>query len=159
MVFQNKINLNPSQGWNGDFASVNSRVSLLSKDGTFQVGETSITAGSFVWIDEQQSLVSNQGTGSPVGFVGRELTETSMDGMRQNNTIFPPVAMVTIFSKGEFLIILPETIDAIKQGDPVFVTTETGKIVASSNKSSVTTNYKYAENTKGGDLVKISAWI
>ena len=47
----------------------------------------------------------------------------------------------------------------VQQGEMVYASKETGKIVVSDDKNAVATNYKYAENAKGGDIVKISAWI
>lgn len=159
MSFQNKINLSPAQGWHGDFSSTNPRISLLGKDGAFQVGPAGIGAGSFVWVDEQHGIVLNTGSNSPAGFVARELANSTMPVSYEHTMIIPAGTMVTVFTKGEFIIELPVTISAVKQGEDIFVSTETGEIVTADSKNAVTTNYKYAENAKGGDLVKISAWI
>lgn len=159
MSFQNKINLSPAQGWHGDFASTNPRVSFLGGDGHFQVGNDGIQAGSFVWVNAQDGTVTNTGTNSPDGFVARELTGVSMMGAQENNMTILAGTMVTVFSKGEFKVELSANMSAIQKGDAVFVSSKTGAIVASDDKSAVTTNYKYAENGKGGDLVQISAWI
>lgn len=159
MSFQNKINLTPAQGWHGDFASTNPRVSLLGKDGSYQVGVSGIQAGSFVWVSELDGTVSNTGSNSPTGFVGRELTGVTLPGSYDNTMVILPGTMVTIYEKGEFLIELPQTVDAVQRGGEVYASLKSGGILASGDKDSVVTNYKYAENAKGGDLVKISAWI
>lgn len=159
MSFQNKVNLTPAQGWHGDFASVNPRVSLLGKDGTFQVGATAIEAGSFVWTDEREGLIGNKGNASPIGFVGREWAGINLPDAREGNMEISPGTMVTVFSKGEFIIELPEMMSQVQQGEMVYASKETGKVVVSDDKNAVATNYKYAENAKGGDIVKISAWI
>lgn len=159
MSFQSKINLSPAQGWHGDFASTNPRVSLLGNNGSFQVGPAGIRAGSFVWVSEQDGTISNTGNDSPDGFVGRELTGVTMPGFHENNMVILAGAMVTVFEKGEFKIELATDMDDVKHGDAVYVSPQTGEVVASGDKSAVATNYKYAEDGKGGDLVKISAWI
>lgn len=159
MSFQSKINLDLARGWHGDFASANPRISLLGKDGGFQVGPTGIGAGSFVWISPLDGTVCNVGKNSPDGFVARELYNSSMPGTIENTIIITPGSTVTVYEKGEFLVELAADMGAVNRNDVVHVSSTTGNIVASTDKNAVTTGYKYAENAKGGDLVKISAWI
>lgn len=163
MGFQNKINLKPAIGWHGDFASVNPRVSLLSNDenqnGAYQVGDGGVKAGSFVWVDAGGVTVSNSGSGSPDGFVGREMTGITVQYLQENSMAIPKGFMVTVYERGEFYVELPVTFDSVTRKAVVYVSSKTGDVIASTDPDAVATNYKYAGNAQGGDLVKISAWI
>lgn len=156
MTFQNKVNLEPAKGWHGDFASTNVRVSLLG-EGAFQVGADGIQAGSFVWVEEETKTVVNVGKGSPVGFVGRELTGVPAHYLEESSLNIPAGFMVTVYEKGEFLVTLPANISEVNRGDVVSVDVKTGAITTSEN--GVATTYNYVTSAKCGDLVAISAWI
>ncbi|MDI2091674.1 structural cement protein Gp24 [Commensalibacter oyaizuii] len=157
MSFQSKVNLVPAKGWHGDFASTNVRVSLLN-NGYYQAGEEGILAGSFVWVDEETNTVSNKGTGSPDGFVARELTGIPGQYLEEHSMKIPSGFMVSVFEKGEFLIMLPKEVSEVKRGDVVNVSTSTGAVSLGGSKS-VQTAYKYVASAKSGEIVAISAWI
>lgn len=159
MPFQSNINMSQPQGWHGDFATINSRVTAYGTDGAYQAGSKGINAGSFVWVDDTDLIAQNSGSGAPAGFVGRDLSGLITQYINEHSSLIPEGFMVTIYEKGEFLVVLPAEISAIKRGDVVYTDTATGQVTISDSKTAVETTYKYAASAKGGEMVAISSWI
>lgn len=176
MTFQKKVSLGPAKGWEGDFASTNVRVSFLGdpqseevtvvdreiqagftlKSAYYQAGVGGVRAGSFVWVDEATKTIMNTGEGSPAGFVGRELTGVPASYLEEASSQIPAGFMVTVYSKGEFLVNVPDDAITVQRGEVVRVTVE-GKLTVSDD--GIVTTYKYVTSAKVGELVAVSSWI
>lgn len=125
--FQQTVNLNLAVGVEGDFASANTRTSVLSHAGAHVAGLSGVTVGRFAWVDADNTTANNFGAGLPDGFVARRqqglitvyLAETSM----AVRTGFP----VTLFNEGEFWV-KNSTGAAVSRGQKAYANFGTGAI-------------------------------
>ncbi|CAK7192393.1 hypothetical protein COMNV_00589 [Commensalibacter sp. Nvir] len=151
--FQQKINLNPARGWHGDFSSTNPRTTVVDTRAigggdVAMAGAQGVLTGSFVWFDKTTRTYNNTGTGSPIGFVGREIIGTNY-GRDLCSRLLPAGTMLTVYQSAGFIVNVPDAATP-EYGDSVYASTKTGEIVDKSDVDSVQTSYRY-EQAKGDD--------
>ncbi len=103
MAFQTSINQYPAPAVEGDFASANTRTSVLSSDAAFQAGTAGVTIGRFAW-QASDGTVSNVGRGVPDGFVHREQQALITAWLGSASMLIPQGVMVTLLNKGDFWV-------------------------------------------------------
>ena len=71
MSFQTTVNLQQAPAVAGDFASANPRANVLAGEGALVADTGGCVVGRFAWLSSEKA--KNSGTGSPAGFVHREM--------------------------------------------------------------------------------------
>lgn len=159
---QQRVNLNPSRGWHGDFSSVNPRFTVVNTRAigggdVAMAGEGGVLSGSFVWFDVDTRTYLNTGEGSPTGFVGREIISTNY-ARSATSRLLPEGTMLTVYRDAGFIVNVPDG-ENPAYGDPVYASTKTGEIAAKSDTDVVKTTWRY-EQEKGSDgMAAISVFL
>lgn len=158
--FQKQVNILPAIGVPGQHMSTNP---LVSTQKGYCAADT-VTIGGFVWaetVDKNDALVKSKGTGAPLGFAVREITNPLGYNQPASNTV-PKGFPVSVAVKGDFAVI---TRTATKVGDRVFAVLEDGSIKTGAADASVSgavkTDYKVVNINGGGavgDIIVISNW-
>lgn len=155
--FQGQVNILPAIGVPGQHMSTNP---LVSTQKGYCAADT-VTIGGFVWAETKDALVKSTGTGAPLGFAVREITNPLGYNESASNTV-PTGFPVSVAVKGDFAVI---TATAATVGQSVFAgqkdgtikTGEAGKTV----EDAVETDYKVVNINGGGaagDIIVISNW-
>lgn len=171
--FQGQVNILPAIGVPGQHMSTNP---LVSTQKGYCAAEP-VTIGGFVWeapadkraIDAAvpadkkpiEAFVKSSGTGAPLGFAVREITNPLGYNESASNTV-PKGFPVSVAVKGDFAVI---TKTAATIGQSVFAVLEDGSIKTGKKSTSVDgaveTDYKVV-NINGvgaaGDIIVISNW-
>jgi hypothetical protein len=105
MPFQTSVQINPTPGLPGDFASANVRKVVLAGPGQLVAGPAGVTPGRFAWVDPSGTFATNFGSGPPAGVVHRVLGEALITTFlaETSNLIFGGWE-VTLFSDGDFWV-------------------------------------------------------
>lgn len=158
--FQGQVNILPAIGVPGQHMSTNPLVSI-QKD--YCAADT-VTIGGFVWVateDKNQASVKSTGTGAPLGFAVREITNPLGYNESASNTV-PTGFPVSVAVKGDFAVI---TGTAATVGQSVFAVLADGSIKTGEKGSpvegAVETDYKVVNINGGGaegDIIVISNW-
>lgn len=158
--FQGQVNILPAIGVPGQHMSTNP---LVSTQKGYCAADT-VTIGGFVWaatVDENDAFVKSTGTGAPLGFAVREITNPLGYNQPASNTV-PKGFPVSVAVKGDFAVI---TRTVAKVGQSVFAVPEDGSIKTAETGSSVAeaieTDYKVVNINGGGaegDIIVISNW-
>lgn len=158
--FQGQVNILPAIGVPGQHMSTNP---LVSAQKGYCAADT-VTIGGFVWAvteKENDAFVKSTGTGAPLGFAVREITNPLGYNESASNTVskgFP----VSVAVKGDFAVIT-RTVATV--GQSVFAVLADGSIktdaAGSAVDGAVKTDYKVVNINGGGavgDIIVISNW-
>ena len=176
--FQGQVNILPAIGVPGQHMSTNPLVS--TQKGYCAAG--TVTIGGFVWAvtekendaavtekendaavtkKENDAFVKSTGTGAPLGFAVREITNPLGYNESASNTV-PKGFPVSVAVKGDFAVI---TGTEATVGQSVFAVLEDGSIKTGNAGSTVDgaeeTDYKVVNINGGGavgDIIVISNW-
>lgn len=158
--FQGQVNTLPAIGVPGQHMSTNP---LVSTQKGYCAADT-VTIGGFVWEvteDENDAFVKSTGTGAPLGFAVREITNPLGYNESASNTV-PKGFPVSVAVKGDFAVI---TATAASVGQSVFAVLADGTIQTGAAdikvENAVKTDYKVVNINGGGakgDIIVISNW-
>lgn len=157
--FQEQVNILPAIGVPGQHMSTNP---LVSTQKGYCAADT-VTIGGFVWKTTEKNndaFVKSTGTGAPLGFAVREITNPLGYNESASNTV-PKGFPVSVAVKGDFAVITGTTAAV---GENVFATLADGTIKTSTEDSvndAVKTDYKVVNINGGGakgDIIVISNW-
>lgn len=160
--FQGQVNILPAIGVPGQHMSTNPLVS--TKKG-YCAADT-VTIGGFVWAAPEKNndafvKSTGTGTGAPLGFAVREITNPLGYNESASNTV-PKGFPVSVAVKGDFAVI---TGTAATVGQSVFAVLADGSIKTDKKGSTVQgaieTDYKVVNINGGGavgDIIVISNW-
>lgn len=158
--FQTQVNILPAIGVPGQHMSTNP---LVSTQKGYCAADT-VTIGGFVWAateNNNEAFVKSTGTGAPLGFAVREITNPLGYNQPDSNTV-PKGFPVSVAVKGDFAVI---TRTAAKVGQSVFAVLEDGSIKTDTAgkiaDGEVETDYKVVNINGGGnvgDIIVISNW-
>lgn len=161
--FQGQVNILPAIGVPGQHMSTNPLVS--TQKGYYCAADT-VTIGGFVWAaapveGNDDAFVKSTGTGAPLGFAVREITNPLGYNESASNTV-PKGFPVSVAVKGDFAVI---TGTAATVGQSVFAVLTDGTIktdtAGNTVKDAVETDYKVVNINGGGaagDIIVISNW-
>lgn len=158
--FQEQVNILPAIGVPGQHMSTNP---LVSAQKVCRAADT-VTIGGFVWAvteDNNDAFVKSTGTGAPLGFAVREITNPLGYNESASNTV-PKGFPVSVAVKGDFAVI---TGTAATVGQSVFAVLADGSIKTGTADDTVDdaieTDYKVVNINGGGakgDIIVISNW-
>lgn len=163
--FQGQVNILPAIGVPGQHMSTNP---LVSTQKGYCAADT-VTIGGFVWAatkdgkteDENDAFVKSTGTGAPLGFAVREITNPLGYNQPDSNTV-PKGFPVSVAVKGDFAVI---TRTAATVGQSVFAVLADGSIktgaAGDTAEDAIETDYKVVNINGGGavgDIIVISNW-
>lgn len=158
--FQGQVNILPAIGVPGQHMSTNP---LVSTQKGYCAADT-VTIGGFVWApteNKNDAFVKSTGTGAPLGFAVREITNPLGYKESASNTV-PKGFPVSVAVKGDFAVI---TGTKAAVGESVFAVLADGTIKTGKKgvpvEGSVETDYKVVNiNGDGavGDIIVISNW-
>ena len=162
--FQGQVNILPAIGVPGQHMSTNP---LVSTQKGYCAADT-VTIGGFVWAateseseSENDAFVKSTGTGAPLGFAVREITNPLGYNESASNTV-PKGFPVSVAVKGDFAVV---TRTAATVGQSVFAVLEDGTIktdiAGNTVEGAVETDYKVVNINGGGavgDIIVISNW-
>lgn len=159
--FQRQVNILPAIGVPGQHMSTNP---LVSTQKGYCAADT-VTIGGFVWAatvaEEKDAFVKSTGTGAPLGFAVREITNPLGYNQPASNTV-PKGFPVSVAVKGDFAVI---TRTAAKVGQSVFAVLADGSIktgnAGDTVDDAIETDYKVVNINGGdavGDIIVISNW-
>lgn len=160
--FQEQVNILPAIGVPGQHMSTNP---LVSTQKGYCAADT-VTIGGFVWavtVDQNDAFVKSTGTGAPLGFAVREITNPlGYNESASNTNTVPKGFPVSVAVKGDFAVI---TGTEATVGQSVFAVLEDGSIKTGTAGETVTdaieTDYKVVNINGGGavgDIIVISNW-
>lgn len=157
-----QVNILPAIGVPGQHMSTNP---LVSTQKGYCAADT-VTIGGFVWAatvenNDNDAFVKSEGTGAPLGFAVREITNPLGYNESASNTV-PTGFPVSVAVKGDFAVI---TRTEATVGQSVFAVLTDGTIktatAGSTVENAVETDYKVVNiNGSGaeGDIIVISNW-
>lgn len=159
--FQGQVNILPAIGVPGQHMSTNP---LVSTQKGYCAADT-VTIGGFVWAavtkKGNDAFVKSTGTGAPLGFAVREITNPLGYNESASNTV-PKGFPVSVAVKGDFAVV---TGTAATVGQSVFAVLADGSIktgtAGDTVEDAVETDYKVVNiNGDGakGDIIVISNW-
>lgn len=164
--FQGQVNILPAIGVPGQHMSTNP---LVSTQKGYCAADT-VTIGGFVWAatvdkndanDANDAFVKSTGTGAPLGFAVREITNPLGYNESASNTV-PKGFPVSVAVKGDFAVITATTATV---GQSVFAVLTDGTIKTGAAgkyvEGAVETDYKVVNINGGGavgDIIVISNW-
>lgn len=159
--FQGQVNILPAIGVPGQHMSTNP---LVSTQKGYCAADT-VTIGGFVWaatVDgTNDAFVKSTGTGAPLGFAVREITNPLGYNQPASNTV-PKGFPVSVAVKGDFAVI---TGTVARVGQSVFAVLADGSIktgiAGDIVDDAIETDYKVVNiNGAGavGDIIVISNW-
>lgn len=154
--FQGQVNILPAIGVPGQHMSTNP---LVSTQKGYCAADT-VTIGGFVWaVDENDAFVKSTGTGAPLGFAVREITNPLGYNQPASNTV-PKGFPVSVAVKGDFAVI---TGTVATVGQSVFAVFADGSIktdtAGGTVEDAIETDYKVVNIHGGGavgDIIVIS---
>lgn len=158
--FQEQVNTLPDIGVPGQHMSTNP---LVSTQKGYCAADT-VNIGGFVWavtVGENDAFVKSTGTGAPLGFAVREITNPLGYNESASNTV-PKGFPVSVAVKGDFAVI---TATKATVGQSVFAVLADGTIKTGAAGETVIdavkTDYKVVNINGGGaegDIIVISNW-
>lgn len=158
MAFQQKtVNTYPGIGIPGAYAAINPIVSTAKG----YVASAACNIGGFVWADadkEKEGCVKPTGTGRPLGFAVREITNPLGIDVKASNTV-PVGYPVSVEVKGDFFAV---TTTAATVGQKVFAVLTDGTIKTGDAKATfedaVETDFEVIQAGAANDVIIISNW-
>ena len=156
MAMQKKVNLYQAAAVQGDRASQNPTVYMPFN---FLAGG-SITVGTFVWQDPANpNEILNSGTGAPLGFIERILTNFNYVLTSEGTLIVEEGGELAVAVRGDFYALADASVTVGMAG---FANNTTGAVKfaeAGSTQSGYTeTNWRALTAGAAGDLIIISNW-
>lgn len=159
--FQEQVNILPAIGVPGQHMSTNP---LVSTQKGYCAADT-VTIGGFVWAvpnkENDAFFVKSTGTGAPLGFAVREITNPLGYNESASNTV-PKGFPVSVAVKGDFAVV---TGTDATVGQSVFAVLTDGSIKTGTSAQNidgaVKTDYKVVNINGGGtkgDIIVISNW-
>lgn len=166
--FQGQVNILPAIGVPGQHMSTNP---LVSTQKGYCAADT-VTIGGFVWattvnntenntVNNNDAFVKSTGTGEPLGFAVREITNPLGYNESASNTV-PKGFPVSVAVKGDFAVVTRTTATV---GQSVFAVLADGTIktdtAGNTVAGAVETDYKVVNINGGGavgDIIVISNW-
>lgn len=158
--FQGQVNILPAIGVPGQHMSTNP---LVSTQKGYCAADT-VTIGGFVWattVNKNDALVKSTGTGAPLGFAVREITNPLGYNKSASDTV-PKGFPVSVAVKGDFAVV---TSTVATVGQSVFAVLKDGTIktdtAGAKVDGAVETTYKVVNINGGGaegDIIVISNW-
>lgn len=158
--FQGQVNILPAIGVPGQHMSTNP---LVSTQKGYCAADT-VNIGGFVWAVTEEgnaASVKSKGTGAPLGFAVREITNPLGYNESASNTV-PKGFPVSVAVKGDFAVV---TRTAATVGQSVFAVLADGSIKTDKKggtvEGAVETDYKVVNVNGGGavgDIIVISNW-
>lgn len=156
-MFQKSVNLYQAKAVAGDRASQNPFVYTPQN---YLAGEGGVTVGTFVWEAAESTdpmQVVNSGTGAPLGFVERVLTNVNYMLDEGGTMLIPEGGLVAVALRGDFYV---EASTAVTVGMAVFANLTTGAVTfaasGSAESGAVETAYKAMTAGAEGDMIIIS---
>lgn len=158
MAFQKTVNTYPGIGIPGAYAAINPIVSTAKG----YVASAACNIGGFVWADADDKKgcvkVKPTGTGRPLGFAVREITNPLGIDVEASNTV-PVGYPVSVEVKGDFFAVT--TTDATV-GQKVFAVLADGTIKTGAAQETVTgaveTDFEVIQAGAANDVIIISNW-
>lgn len=153
MAFQKTVNTYPGIGIPGAYAAINPIVSTAKG----YVASAACNIGGFVWAD-QKGYVKPTGTGRPLGFAVREITNPLGIDVEASNTV-PVGYPVSVEVKGDFFAV---TTTAATVGQKVFAVLANGTVKTGDAKETVDgaveTDFEVIQAGAANDVIIISNW-
>lgn len=155
MAFQKTVNTYPGIGIPGAYAAINPIVSTAKG----YVASAACNIGGFVWADTE-GCVKPTGTGRPLGFAVREITNPLGIDVEASNTV-PVGYPVSVEVKGDFFAV---TTTAATVGQKVFAVLANGTIKTGDAQTTVEgaieTDFEVIQAQTGAanDVIIISNW-
>lgn len=155
MAFQKTVKTYPGIGIPGAYAAINPIVSTAKG----YIARAACNIGGFVWADaDKAGFVKPTGTGSPLGFAVREITNPLGIDIEASNTV-PVGYPVSVEEKGDFFAVT--TTDATV-GQKVFAVLADGTIKTGDAKADVVgaveTDFEVIQAGAANDVIIISNW-
>lgn len=157
MAFQQTVNTYPGIGIPGAYAAINPIVSTAK----VYIASAACNIGGFVWADVDREgcvKVKPTGTGRPLGFAVREITNPLGIDVEASNTV-PVGYPVSVEVKGDFFAVT--TTDATV-GQKVFAVSKDGTIKTGTAQTTVEdaveTDFEVVQAGAANDVIIISNW-
>lgn len=157
MAFQKTVNTYPGIGIPGAYAAINPIVSTAKG----YVASAACNIGGFVWADagaDKEGCVKPTGTGRPLGFAVREITNPLGIDVEASNTV-PVGYPVSVEVKGDFFAV---TTTAATVGQKVFAVLADGTIKTETAQATVEgaieTDFEVIQAGAANDVIIISNW-
>lgn len=159
MPFQTSINQFPAPAVEGDFASDNTRTSVLNAVETLLAAAAGVTVGRFSWVDSPSQTASNAGSGVPDGFVHRQYGAMITQWLGQAGMVIPQGVQLSLLNQGDFWA---KTLTTATVGQKVYAVLADGTIktgaAGGSIAGAVETKWSVASAGAVGELIKITSW-
>lgn len=155
MEFKKTVNTYPGIGIPGAYAAINPIVSTAKG----YVASAACKIGGFVWADPaKEGYVTPTGTGRPLGFAVREITNPLGIDVEASNVV-PVGYPVSVEVKGDFFAV---TLTNATVGQKVFAVTADGTIKTDVAHATVTgaveTDFEVIQAGSAKDVIIISNW-
>lgn len=157
MAFQQTVNTYPGIGIPGAYAAINPIVSTAKG----YVASAACNIGGFVWADtdaNKEGCVKPTGTGRPLGFAVREITNPLGIDVEASNTV-PVGYPVSVEVKGDFFAV---TTTAATVGQKVFAVLTDGTIKTGTAQETVEgaveTDFEVIQAGAANGVIIISNW-
>lgn len=156
MAFQKTVNTYPGIGIPGAYAAINPIVSTAKG----YVASAACNIGGFVWAADagKEGCVKPTGTGRPLGFAVREITNPLGIDVEASNVV-PVGYPVSVEVKGDFFAV---TLTEATVGQKVFAVLADGTIKTGDAQTTVTgaieTDFEVIQAGSENDVIIISNW-
>lgn len=157
MAFQKTVNTYPRIGIPGAYAAINPIVSTAKG----YVASAACNIGGFVWADAgkaKEGCVKPTGTGRPLGFAVREITNPLGIDVEASNVV-PVGYPVSVEVKGDFFAVTTTTATV---GQKVFAVLADGTIKTGAAQATVEgaveTDFEVIQAGAANDVIIISNW-
>lgn len=156
MAFQKTVNTYPGIGIPGAYAAINPIVSTAKG----YVASAACNIGGFVWADDagKEGCVKPTGTGRPLGFAVREITNPLGIDVEASNVV-PVGYPVSVEVKGDFFAVTTTTATV---GQKVFAVLADGTIKTGAAQATVDdaieTDFEVIQAGAANDVIIISNW-
>lgn len=155
MAFQKTVNTYPGIGIPGAYAAINPIVSTAKG----YVASAACNIGGFVWADAgKEGCVKPTGTGRPLGFAVREITNPLGIDVEASNVV-PVGYPVSVEVKGDFFAV---TLTKATVGQKVFAVLADGTIKTGAAQTTVDdaieTDFEVIQAGSANDVIIISNW-
>lgn len=155
MAFQQTVNTYPGIGIPGAYAAINPIVSTAKG----YVASAACNIGGFVWADATKAgCVKPTGTGRPLGFAVREITNPLGIDVEASNVV-PVGYPVSVEVKGDFFAV---TLTEATVGQKVFAVLENGTIKTGTAQTivegAVETDFEVIQAGSANNVIIISNW-
>lgn len=155
MAFQKTVNTYPGIGIPGAYAAINPIVSTAKG----YVASAACNIGGFVWADASKAgCVKPTGTGRPLGFAVREITNPLGIDVEASNVV-PVGYPVSVEVKGDFFAVTTTTATV---GQKVFAVLADGTIKTGAAQATfdgaIETDFEVIQAGSAKDVIIISNW-